>query len=260
MTRRVVRYGQRRGQLGELWRPAAPTHSERDLPVVVLIHGGFWRSQYTKVLMRRLARSVIEHGWAAWNIEYARVGPFGGGGGWPTTFEDVAAAVDELARFDGIDLDRVVTCGHSAGGQLALWLAARSQSRGDGPGGVAQVPVCAAVSLAGVVDLRAAFEQGGRGGAVAKLLGGAPAEVPERYDSVSPIELLPLGVPQVLVHGLADEVVAPAVSEGYVIQAVSAGDDAVFVGIPDAGHRDMLRPTGPGWSAALGHIQQVFNG
>lgn len=255
MTRRVVRYGARRGQVGELWLPAASARAAGDVPVVVLIHGGFWRAQYTKVLMRRLARSVIAHGWAAWNIEYRRVGKFGGGGGWPMTFEDAATAVDELTRVDGIDLERVVTCGHSAGGQLALWLAARSQSGGGDPGGAAQVPVRAAVSLAGVADLRTAFVPGG---AVAALMGGAPGEHPERYDAVSPIGLLPLGVPQVLVHGMADAVVSPRMSEDYVIRAVAAGDDAVFVGIPDAGHRDMLRPTGAGWSAALSHLERFF--
>ena len=197
----------------------------------------------------------------AWNIEYRRVGRFGGGGGWPATFADVAAAVDALADQGGLDLSRVLTCGHSAGGHLALWLAARGRLGGDAPGGAVRVPVRAAVSLAGVVDLRRAFELGLGGGAVENLLGGPPDAVPERYECASPFERLPLGVPQVLVHGLVDTVVPHSLSERYVARAVELGDEqAVFLPVPNAGHSEMVALGGAAWSAALDHIGRVFTG
>jgi acetyl esterase/lipase len=260
VTRTTVRYGTGRGRVGELWLPEAAAAPAGDLPVVVLVHGGFWRAQYTKVLMRRLARSVTEHGWAAWNIEYRRVGRFGGGGGWPATFADVAAAVDALEQQTGLDLDRVVTCGHSAGGQLALWLAARHRlgdEAPDAPGGPARVTVHAAVALAGVVDLRRADELGLGGGAVASFLGGSADAVPERYECTSPMARLPLGVPQVLVHGLADTVVPPAMSEEYVTRAMAGGDDARYVPVPGETHSDMLAPSSAGWAAALEHLERL---
>jgi acetyl esterase/lipase len=89
--------------------------------VVVLIHGGFWRAEFSKALMSRLARAVTTRGWAAWNIEYRRVGLLGGGGGWPETLVDVGAAIDHVQQLPQLDPSRLVTCGHSAGGQLALW-------------------------------------------------------------------------------------------------------------------------------------------
>jgi acetyl esterase/lipase len=250
VTRTTVRYGDRRGQVGELWMPASTPKAD-DVPVVVLVHGGFWRAQYTKVLMRRLARSVNARGWAAWNIEYRRVGTFGGGGGWPTTFTDVAAAIDALESQPGLDLERVVTCGHSAGGQLALWAGAH-------PGGPVRVRLRAAVSLAGVVDLRRAWELNLGDGAVAKLLGGGPDEVPERYADASPMVRLPLGIPQVLVHGLEDSVVPPEMSEAYVAGAVEAGDDAVFVPIPGGTHSEMVVPSSSGWSATLEQLSRLI--
>src|SRR5580692_2376175 len=109
MGRATIHYGAHHSQVGDLWRPVDSTG---DLPLVILIHGGFWRSQFTKTLMSRLARAVAERGWAAWNIEYRRVGLLGGGGGWPQTFEDVADAIDHVASFPAIDTGRVVTCGH----------------------------------------------------------------------------------------------------------------------------------------------------
>ena len=148
-----LRYGTRRGQRADLWRPA-DRDSDGSLPVVVLIHGGFWRSPYTKVLMTRLARSVRSQGWAAWNVEYRRLGLLGGGGGWPATLIDVAVAVDHLHTLAGIDVGRVVVCGHSAGGQLALWAAGRSRLPPDAPGAGPVVVVRGAVALAGVTDLR----------------------------------------------------------------------------------------------------------
>lgn len=255
MARTTVRYGRERGQVAELWMPAGATGR---VPVVVLVHGGFWRSHLGKILMRPLARAVVAQGWAAWNIEYRRVGPFGGGGGWPATLTDVGAAVDALAGRPGLDLDRVVSCGHSAGGQLALWLGARPGLRDSAVGGPVAVPVSGAVSIAGVSDLRTGYELDVGRGAVAGLLGGSPDEVPERYDLASPAARLPLGVPQVLIHGLDDTSVPPAMSEAYAARAEAEGDDVRYAPLPGVGHRDALRRTGPAWRVAVEHLQRLL--
>jgi hypothetical protein len=188
-----------------LWLP--PPSSGDDLPVVALIHGGYWRAAFTKRLMNGLAEAMAVHGWAAWNIEYRRMGRFGGGGGWPATFADIRAAIDHVQQLPRVDPSRLVTCGHSAGGQLALWVASRNEAA---TGIAATSPVVqprGAVALAGVVDLVRGAELRLGGDAVRQFLGGLPEEHPERYRSASPAALLPIGIPQVLVHGLADTAV-----------------------------------------------------
>jgi acetyl esterase/lipase len=227
--------------------------------VVVLIHGGFWRAQFTKALMGRLARAVTAQGWAAWNIEYRRLGVLGGGGGWPSTFADVGAAVDHLASLPGIDPDRVVTCGHSAGGTLALWAAGRHRLPPGAPGASVKISVTAAISLAGVVDLGAAEAAGVGGDAVERLLGGTGAQVPDLYRMASPAALLPLGVPQVLIHGLADTTVPASMSEAYGVSARAAGDDARYIGLPGVGHREVIDPRCPAWEQALVQLESSFN-
>jgi acetyl esterase/lipase len=153
------------------------------------------------------------------------VGPLGGGG-WPATLADVGAAVDHLQSFPSLDLGRVVTCGHSSGGHLALWAAGRHKAPEGTPGTPPLVRPTAAMALAGVVDLELGFEMGLGGGAVKAFLGGGPDQFPERYRAASPAALLPLGIEQVLVHGLADTVVPPEMSERYQRGAVAAGDNA----------------------------------
>jgi acetyl esterase/lipase len=219
---------------------------------VVLLHGGFWRGIYTKVLMRGLAAAVVARGWAAWNVEYRRVGPMGGGGGWPATLEDVAAALGRLSTVDGVDRGRVVTCGHSAGGQLALWAAAQGV-------GVAGVRVSAAISLAGVVDLEEGAALGLGGGAVEGFLGGTPAQVPERYRAASPAALVPLGVPQLLVHGSADTVVPPQLSQRYQVEASAQGDVVDYVALPGAGHREVITGKGPAWTAVADFLGPMLD-
>jgi acetyl esterase/lipase len=254
LRRTLVRYGTHRANVAELWRPPLVTG---DLPVVVLIHGGYWKAAYTKRLMRRLSNAVTDEGWAAFNTEYRRVGRFGGGGGWPETFVDVAAAVDALTRVPGVDLGRVATCGHSAGGQLALWAAGRHRLPAGAPGAAPAVRPCGAVSLAGVADLERAAGLGLGGGAVPALLGGGPQAHPDRYAIASPAALLPLGVPQVLVHGVDDTTVPPSMSERYAARAVAAGDDATYVPVDDVDHMGVIDPGSAAWAptrAALGRL------
>jgi acetyl esterase/lipase len=254
---RTVRYGPHRSHIADLWLPAKGAAQNA---VVVLIHGGFWRAPYTKRLMNGLARDVADRGWAAWNIEYRRIGFLGGGGGWPTTLLDVAAAIDHLAEFEnGIDLARVVTCGHSAGGQLALWAAARGRLPAGSPGAATGVSVLGAVSLSGIVDLAEADRLGLGGQATAGFMGGHWNEQPERYRHASPAALLPFGVPQVLIHAGNDNVVPPSMSGDYQTRASSSGDSARALLVGGIGHRQLIDPEGPGWKATLPELERIID-
>ncbi|MDP9118363.1 MAG: alpha/beta hydrolase, partial [Actinomycetota bacterium] len=119
-------YGTAQFQFGDLYRPSGAAHPG----VIVVIHGGFWRSQYDLTLGAPLALDLAARGYLTWNLEYRRVG---GGGGWPNTLADVAAGIDHLATL-GVDTSRVVAVGHSAGGQLAAWAAGRARLPGGAPG------------------------------------------------------------------------------------------------------------------------------
>lgn len=226
--------------------------------MVVLIHGGFWRSIYTKRLMHRLARAITGRGLAVWNIEYRRVGAGGGGGGWPSTLVDVATAFDHVRALDGVDGSRVLACGHSAGGQLALWAAGRHRLPPDAPGAArpgATRALRGVISLAGVVDLREAAAEGLGGGAAVAFLDAEPHQAPERYDQASPAALLPLAVPQVLIHGDADTAVPVAMSERYQRRAEAGGDDARLVTLAGVGHMDLIAPRGPAWAALVDALE-----
>lgn len=237
-----------------MWRPPGV---DSDRPVVVLIHGGFWRQLYTKRLMRPMARAIAAHGWVAYNIEYRRVGRLGGGG-WPATFDDVAAALDALAEIEGLDLERIVTCGHSAGGHLALWAGLRGSSANGLPASSSARPVHTAISLAGVVDLTAAARRRVGGDAVVDLMGGAPHEVPERYAHGSPAELAPTGTTrQLLLHGLDDTTVPPTLSVDYAELMEARGADVRYVPLPGVAHLEMIDPGGAAFTRVLARLDQI---
>jgi len=233
------RYGRRRSQFAELFRPAAAAGGGPGAPVAVVIHGGFWKARYGRRLMHRVCRDLAARGWAAWNLEYRRLGRLDGGG-WPATFDDVAAGIDALAGVDGLDRSRVAAIGHSAGGHLAAWAATRSDPA---------VPVTAVVAQAGVVDLRLASELRLSSGVVHRLLGGTPDERPERYAAASPARRLPLGVPLLLTHGARDAIVPPVMSERFSEAARAAGDRAELVVLPDEDHFGHIDPANPLWAA-----------
>lgn len=241
-----IEYGDDPNQFGDLWLPdgAGP------FPVVVVVHGGYWRSRYGLTYFGHCCADLTQHGVAAWNIEYRRVGH--SGGGWPGTFQDVGRAADhlrEVAQQTGIDLARVVALGHSAGGHLALWLAARHRLAADSPvASIDPLAIGATVALAGVSDLRMSWELGSSNWAAGELLGATPAEHPERYDQGSPYELLPLGIRQFLVHGRADPDVPFAMSERYVAQCLATGDEAQLVDLGDSGHFEPVDPRTAQWA------------
>jgi acetyl esterase/lipase len=262
MKRTRHRYGGHRCQVGDLWLPDG--NSEAKLPVVMLIHGGYWRSIYTKALMIGIARAVVQRGWAAWNVEYRRIGLAGGGGGWPATYCDISAAVDHVAKLPGVDPQCLITCGHSVGGCLALWAAAekRPTSKVTGETNSVHEPLVrirprAAMSLAGVTDLARAETLKLGNGAVARFVGGSPEERPEPYAEGSPFALLPIGVPQVLIHGLDDQVVPPQMSSDYQKAAGLAGDDARYVPVEGVGHRDLIDPRSGGWPVISRELQRL---
>ena len=218
-------------------------------PVVIVIHGGCWYSEYDLRHVAAFSSALTRAGVATWSLEYRRVGD--AGGGWPGTFEDVARGADYLrvlARTYPLDLRHVVVVGHSAGGQLALWLAARKRLPKDGPlYSPDPLPLRGVVSLAGINDLRGYGS--GCGNAVTKLLGGSPAEMPLRYRQTSPIELLPLGVKQRLVHGRLDKIVPLKQSQEYEAAARRGGDDVKLVVADEAGHFDLIAPQSSAWPA-----------
>ncbi len=193
-------YGEHPSQFVELTLPAG----SGVVPVVVVVHGGFWRTAYGLELGRPLAADLVRRGWAAVNVEYRRVGSgaIAGGGGWPQTGEDVAMAVDALKTQgqrlagDRLDLSRVVAIGHSAGGQLAGWLASRPGLPAGSPGADPAVSLSGFVSQAGVLDLVGAANEGVGGRAVTDLMGGEPDQLAAAYRSASPLARLPLGVPR----------------------------------------------------------------
>jgi pimeloyl-ACP methyl ester carboxylesterase len=164
----------------------------------------------------------------------------------------VAAGIDHLGTLDEpLDLARVVGIGHSAGGQLALWAAARRGLPAGAPGADPQVRLAGAVAQGGVVDLREAARLGLSRRAAEKLLDGSPITWPGRYDLASPLERLPLGVPQLLVHGDADEVVPIALARRYAERAAYAGDPCVLVELVGCGHEEHLDPGSSAWAAVV---------
>jgi acetyl esterase/lipase len=198
-------------------------------------------------------------GIATWSLEYRRTGE--PGGGWPGTFEDVAAGTRFLldrAESLGIDPERVVLLGHSAGGHLASWLGGRNRvPTGSGIEGAAP-RVRGVVSLAGLLDLHAAWSLHLSDDAVVELLGGTPAEVPERYQAASPLALIPASVPHLIVHGAADEIVPMAISERYHRAAVGAGQESKLMRLDGADHFDLIDPDSAFWPEIATAIRRML--
>ena len=231
------RYGPARSQRVDLYVPRGPG----PFPVAVLLHGGYWRSKYGKSLMRAVAGDLRRRGVAAWNVEYRRVGRHKGG--WPMTFDDVAAAIDLLAELGDprLDLGEVSVIGHSAGGQLAVWAATRADSR---------VEVRRVVVQSAVLDMVAAGEP------AAEFLGGWPRDVPERYAATDPMQLVPIGKPTLVVHGSDDETVPLKRSRAYFEAARAAGDPVELVEPVPGHHRVHIDPRSEAWRMVADWVTQ----
>lgn len=235
-----ILYGSLNHQFADLRVP----DSHGPHPVAIAIHGGFWGKHQDLRYLGHICEALRRLGIATWNIEYRRVGQEGGG--WPGTLQDVGHAADHLRSVSeqfNLDLQNATTFGHSAGGHLALWLASRRKISADSPVySVAPFPIKAAICINGVSDLRQAWELDLGPNVVAPFMGGTPTAVPLRYANASPAQLLPLGTPQIFVHGTADEVVPISMTESYCQLATSAGDDVSFVRLEGCGHFEPIDP------------------
>ena len=235
-----IAYGSDPLQFGDLRLP----DGKGPHPVAIVIHGGFWRAAYDLEHIGHVCAALQQAGIATWSLEYRRVG--NPGGGWPGTFQDVALGADDVRKIAAkynLDLNRVVAVGHSAGGHLALWLGTRKGLPKDSllysPDPLSLHGI---VSLAGVADLRRAWELKLSNTVVADFLGGSPYEVDDRYRLGSPIERLPLGITQRLIHGTADANVPYDISTNYVSAAKARGDKAELVTLEDAHHFELIDP------------------
>lgn len=226
-----LRYGEDQFQFGDLRAP----QGRGPFPAAMFVHGGFWRARYDLQHAGFLCAALTKSGFVSWNIEYRRVG--NPGGAWPGSFEDVTAAYQFLRQLQvkyPIDTKRILVIGHSAGGQLALALAAHHNS------------MRAAVSLAGVIDLRRAWELHLSHDAVAEFLGGPPDRVSEHYHEASPTEL-EIRCRQLIVHGALDDTVPIQMSREYVRQKKGKGEDISFLEFTNSGHYELIDPQSPAW-------------
>jgi acetyl esterase/lipase len=241
---RIV-YSRGEFQFGELRVPSGSGPH----PVAIVIHGGFWRARYDLTEVGHLCEAVTRQGLATWSLEYRRIG--NSGGGWPGTLDDVrtgAAHLEKIAAERSLDLKRVVAMGHSAGGHLVLWLAKQNA-----------IALRGLVALAPVADLRRAWELKLNNTVVADLLGGSPQDLPDRYRSASPVELVPLGVAQRVLHGANDDIVPVEISRRYVAAAKKSGDDSKLIEVAAAGHFELIDPRSSAWPVVKKAVLELVN-
>lgn len=247
--RRKVRFGPERYQTA-IFRSSRAGSGPR--PTVMMLHGGSWSWPYGRFLMVLIARDARRRGWNTYNASYRRVGRFGGGGGWPETFDDVVRALDKLVDHlhtgklgDAVKGDRrVVVVGHSAGGHLALWLARERSTR-----------LAGVVSMGGPTDLETLAANPVNVKVHALVADAPPAE---RWTLTSPLARLPTGTTTCLVHGGDDTVVSPGSARRYAAAAEAAGDTVELHIIDDGKHRDAIRPKLGQWKTAAEAIERFF--
>jgi len=254
-----IAYGPGQNQFGELWIPSTAGRH----PLVIMIHGGCWRARVaTLSIMNYAADDLRRRGVAVWNIEYRGVDQVGGG--YPGTFLDVAAAADALraiAPAHHLDVRGVVVVGHSAGGHLAAWLAARRRlPPASSLASRDPLPIAGVVNLGGLPDLKAdrAARDAACGAEVVDALAGAPGPSrPDVYADTSPAERLPLGVPEAIVNGAEDPVAPPWLGQAYAARLRAAGDPVTFVEVPETGHAELIAPGSAAWARAVTLITRM---
>jgi acetyl esterase/lipase len=235
-----IAYGKDPAQFADLYLPQGP----KPYPTVLFIHGDFWRSRDTVASAVPTCEVLARAGAAVWSIEYRRVGD--PGGDWQGIASDVIHAAEHLNGIGAqhsLDLTHVVAAGHSAGGHLALWLASQRV-----------IDLRSVIGLAAISDLRRAWILQLNGGVVRELMGGTPEQIPQRYAAASPAELLPISVPQKLVHGTADSVVPFDMSKRFA----KASTNATLLPIPGAGHFDLIDPRSAAWATVQKTILETF--
>jgi len=240
-----IAYGSDPNQFFDLRLPAAKDKGLR--PLVINIHGGFWRARYNLDHAGHLCAALTSKGLATANLEYRRVG--NEGGAWPGTFADVRAGYQFLvqnAAKRNLDMKRIVVMGHSAGGQLALCLAAHESG------------IASAVSLAGVVDLQRAYELHLSNNAIVEFLHGTPSEVPDHYCEADPMQLSIPQARQWLIHGSADDTVPPEFSRDYVTAKQKKKENVHLVEIAGAGHFDLIDPRTAAWKEVERTVLALF--
>lgn len=238
---RALAYGDDPLQHVDLWSPrGAGPH-----PVVFMVHGGCWQTNIaTAEIMNRMAQAFVDKGVAVWNVEYRGVDV--DGGGYPGTFADIAAVSDLLRDKGadyGLDTSRTVALGHSAGGHLAIWMAGRGRIGTDSPLHASDAQkLRAVISIGGLPDLeQARVEAAGACGSdtVDRLVGQGRSNP---FADTSPVELLPIGIPQVLVSGEADVIAPPRFAHDYAAKVRKNGEDIRVIDVPDQGHFELITP------------------
>ena len=260
-----IHYGAGEFQFGDLWLPKLePGHKTL---VVVFVHGGWWKAAYGLEYGGFLCEALKKQGIATWSLEYRRVGNVGGG--WPGTFEDVAAGFEflrTLAESYALDLGRVVAMGHSAGGHLAFWLAGRHHVPAESA--VARpavaLPLHGVIALAGAVGLQMTIDLSGwftfahDKGEVLALMGGPPSHYPERYKAGDRAELLPFNVPQALIQGTEDDQIPPGLPEKWAERARRLGEQVRVEKIAGADHFDVVDPESKAWPRVLAVVEAML--
>jgi acetyl esterase/lipase len=253
-------YGKDPLQFAELRLP----EGQGPFPVAIVIHGGCWMSKFASAQnTAALSDALRNMGIATWNIEYRRAD--NPGGGWPGTFLDVADAADylrEIANQYSLDLNNVIAIGHSAGGHLALWLAMRSRLPEDSDLYMEHpLDLRGVISMGGVPDLKAFREQGKTtcdADVVGNLLGNAPDKIEERYLQASPYEMLPSGVPQILIYGAEEQSVPVAFGKSYLSKAKKKGDSVRLVVVENAAHHEYNVPNSITWNAVYSAVKKLL--
>ncbi|MFJ2771347.1 alpha/beta hydrolase [Streptomyces sp. NPDC087300] len=262
-------YGEHPDQVVDFHAPRGGPGTDGSAPLVVVLHGGAWRAPYDRQHITPFADFLARRGFAVANVEYRRGSsiPAQGGAGpvagrWPETFDDVAAAFDALPALvrevmPSADVRRTVVTGHSAGGQLALWAAARHLLPADAPWRTGRPPALrGVVALAPIADFRVAEELAVCGGAAGQLLGGE-ARFDERIGYADPAQLLPTGIATTVVQGRTDIVVPQAVAEAYADAAARAGEVVGLTLLEDVGHFPLIDPAADACAVVAEEIAQL---
>ncbi|TSD93299.1 prolyl oligopeptidase family serine peptidase [Gordonia rubripertincta] len=232
-------------------------HDDGSVPLVTIIHGGGWESRAGAEQFDEMARDLAARGLAVYNVEYRRVGT---GGGWPTTFHDVARALDYVPTMaethPQLSIDDELVIGHSAGAQLAVWGGTRHRLEDDEVGSRPAFVPSRVVSISGPLDMRYAVNHG-NGRVIKQILGGTPEQVPDRYESVDPIQNLDPRLPVILFHGLADDDVNPNNSRRYTAAVHAAGGTADLHLFDGETHTSLVHRQSPAYQQIIDRLTDV---